>query len=451
MDEANLPGDLRPLGIVSGLLDEDTSAAVVEKQKESSGSRNAKSWVVVAEDKKSLKKYEVEVSTQDGKHKVMIPDEVLVDSTPLWDDFVIGRFLYLAPHMAKVHMVVNKIWKYGELDSKVDVYDEDATTMRFRILNLKAREKILKRGMWIIAGVPMVVTKWIPKTEEEKQEETSIPMWIHLKKVPLHMYSWQGISFMTSTVGFPDRLHPETIACTNLEVAKVFVNVDVSKTLPKEVDFTKDGKEFTVEFHYPWFPSKCNLCGKWGHTDKICVKNGKDKRRENEEADVQGGSGEKTKVDVKENNEDIQGGGEEEREKEVVEKNEEVGKKDIGGSAWSLVSPTKVGRTQSPKQAPDIQVSTSKFSVLSMDEAEEMEEGEIQLEEVGEKDETEEDILEVDDDIKVSEADHLEDTILAQQSRSKEKVMPQKGVRNAQKTKAPDVNPKGKRSSRRKY
>lgn len=152
MDEANLPGDLRPLGIVSGLLDEDTSAAVVEKQKESSGSRNAKSWVVVAEDKKSLKKYEVEVSTQDGKHKVMIPDEVLVDSTPLWDDFVNGRFLNLAPHMAKVHMVVNKIWKYGELDSKVDVYDEDATTMRFRISNLKAREKILKRGMWIIAG-----------------------------------------------------------------------------------------------------------------------------------------------------------------------------------------------------------------------------------------------------------------------------------------------------------
>lgn len=106
--------------------------------------------------------------------------------------------------MAKVHMVVNKIWRYGELESKVDVYEVNARTMRFRISNPKAREKILKRGMWNIAGVLMVVTKWAPKIEEEKQEEDSIPMWVHLRKVPLHMYSWEGISFMTSTVGFPN-------------------------------------------------------------------------------------------------------------------------------------------------------------------------------------------------------------------------------------------------------
>ena len=66
----------------------------------------------------------------------------------------------------------------------------------------------------------MVVTKWTPQTEEEKREKNVIPMWVHLRKVPLHMYSWEGLSFMTSTVGFPDRLLPETLACTNLEVAK---------------------------------------------------------------------------------------------------------------------------------------------------------------------------------------------------------------------------------------
>lgn len=212
----------------------------------------AKSWVKAAQNKKSLKKFDVAISTKDGKHKVMIPDEALVDPTPLWDDFLVGKFLDLAPHKAKVHMVVNKIWKYGELESTVDIYEVNATMMRFRISSFKARENILRRGMWNIAGVPMVVTKWSPKSEEEKHEENEIPMWVHLRKVPLHMYSWEGISFMSSAVGFPDRLHPEKIACTNLEVAKVFVNVDISKQLPKEIDFTKDGEEFTMEFHYPW-------------------------------------------------------------------------------------------------------------------------------------------------------------------------------------------------------
>lgn len=35
-----------------------------------------------------------------------------MDSTPLWDDFVVGNNLDLAPHMAKVHMV-----RYGVMES----------------------------------------------------------------------------------------------------------------------------------------------------------------------------------------------------------------------------------------------------------------------------------------------------------------------------------------------
>lgn len=231
------------------------------------------SWISIAQEKQCLKKYEVEVTSKDGKHKVVIPDEILSDSTPIWDDFVFGKFLDAAPHIAKVHMVVNKIWSYGDLNSKVEVFDVNPTTMRFKITNQKAREKVIKRGMWNIAGVPMIVKKWSPSTEEEKQEEEAIPMWVHMRKVPLHLFSWEALSFMTSTVGYPVRLHPETAACSNFDEAKIFVKVDVSKPLPKEIDFTMGGKEFTAEFYYPWLPSRCNSCNKWGHTDKVCVKN----------------------------------------------------------------------------------------------------------------------------------------------------------------------------------
>lgn len=220
------------------------------------------SWVEVAQEKKVLKKYDVEVSSKDGIHKVEIPDEVLENSTPLWEDFVVGKFLDLAFHVAKVHMVLNKIWKYGDSTTKVDVYEVNPTTMRFKVSSQKAREKIFRRGMWNIACVPMVVTKWTPRSEEEKREEEAIPMWVHLEKVPLHMYSWEGISFFTSTVGYPVKLHPETIACTNLEVAKVFVKVDVSKLLPKKITFSKDKKQFTVKYYYPWLPARCKTCDK---------------------------------------------------------------------------------------------------------------------------------------------------------------------------------------------
>lgn len=44
-------------------------------------------------------------------------------------------------------MVLNKIWKYGDLSSKVEVYEVNATTMSFKISDQKAREKILRRGI----------------------------------------------------------------------------------------------------------------------------------------------------------------------------------------------------------------------------------------------------------------------------------------------------------------
>ena len=126
---------------------------------------------------------------------------------------------------------------------------------------------------------PYDCQKWSTKMEEKKQEEEAIPMWVHLTKVPLHMFSWEALSFMTSTVGYPVHLHPETIACSNFEEAKIFVNVDVTKTLPREIEFAIDGKEFTAEFYYPWLPSRCNICEKWGHNDKVCVMKKKEKRQ----------------------------------------------------------------------------------------------------------------------------------------------------------------------------
>lgn len=417
-------------------------------------------WVSVAKDKKSLKKYDVEVTLRDGKHKVVMPDDLLTEATPLWEDFLVGKFLDIAPHIAKVHMAVNKIWKYGDPTAKVEVYDVNATTMRFKIQSQKIRDKVIKRGMWNIAGVPMIVKKWTPKTEEEKQEEEAIPMWVHLRKVPLNMFSWEALSFMTSTVGYPVHLHPETLACSNFEEAKVFVNVDVSKSLPKEIDFAINGTEFTAEFYYPWLPSRCSSCEKWGHLDKVCVM----KKKQGENSGVKGSkekSKEKQETEGKEKNKknEAQYGGSgnpKEKEDGVSDNTKEVGSSELKGdraeegNVWNQVSPDKAGRSVLPNGKLDaqVQISASKYSVLSIDE-DEKEEGEIQDEAPHEH---EEDVGNMEEEgvNDISETDMLEDEILEQKEKEKEKAEMLKGGRRVQKTKAQDANPRSKRSSRRK-
>lgn len=130
--------------------------AVVDKSDKATNSKKVvQSWVSVAQDKKCLKKYDIEVSTKDGKHTMEIPDDVLSDLTPLWKDFVVGKFLDLTPHAAKVHMVLIKILSYGDIALKVEVYKVNTTTMRFVVSNPKAREKILRR----ICGI-LLVCQW---------------------------------------------------------------------------------------------------------------------------------------------------------------------------------------------------------------------------------------------------------------------------------------------------
>lgn len=251
----------------------------LEKGKEGSiqkledlGERRSKGdWIGAVQGQKFLKKYEVEITMKDGIGSVMVPEEITKGVPPLWEDFLIGKFLEDAPHIAKVHAIVNKIWNLNDRLQKIEVFEVNTTTMKFRIPNQVDRKRILRRGMWNLAGIPVILTKWSPVIEKEKPPVQSIPMWVHVKNVPIKMFSWQGLSFLTSPIGSPSRLHPETAQCLNLDVAKVFVKVDLTKDLPKKMNFNIQGEEVLVEYNYPWLPKKCEKCDKWGHSIKACI------------------------------------------------------------------------------------------------------------------------------------------------------------------------------------
>lgn len=165
-----------------------------------------------------------------------------------------------APHIAKVHAIVNKIWAMGDKTQMIDVFEVNSTTMKFRINNPIIRNKIVRRGMWNLAGIPVVMSKWTPFIEAKQMEKKSVPLWVHLHNVPMNMFSWKGLSVVASPVGVPVKLHPETAQCLNMKVAKIFVNADLSKDLPKTMNFTFQGRSTRVDYTYPWLPTKCSNC-----------------------------------------------------------------------------------------------------------------------------------------------------------------------------------------------
>lgn len=179
------------------------------------------------------------------------------------------------PHVAKIHALVNKIWPLGDKMILIDVFVIDVMTVKFRIKDANTRSQILRRGMWYISNIPMVVSKWAPEEEEEEEEQEIklIPMWVVMKNVPKQMFSWEGLGFIASAVGHQKHLHPDTLLCKSFVEAKVFVEADMTKELPTSHHFkSKLGVDFDVQFKYPWLPNKCNLCLKWGHEENACGK-----------------------------------------------------------------------------------------------------------------------------------------------------------------------------------
>lgn len=200
---------------------------------------------------------------KEGVSSVMVPAEIFSNPSPLWEDSLIGKFLDTAPHVAKIHAIVNKIRALRDKTQMIDNFVVNATTMKFKICNPNIRSQLLRRGMWNLAGISVVLSKWTPHIEEASPKMKSVPLWVHLRNVPMDMFSWKRVSFIANAVGEPVRLHSDTAQCLDFKLAKLFVNADLTKNLPKVMNFTSsEGEDALVEFSYPWLPTRCYVCKK---------------------------------------------------------------------------------------------------------------------------------------------------------------------------------------------
>jgi len=259
---------------------------------------------------------------------------------------------------------------------KIDVIVMNNTTVRFRIKDDRMRSRVLRRGMWNLRGVPVVLSKWTPIADMEQEEVKTIPLWVIVKNVPPKYFSWKVLKAITSPLGVPQKLHPDTEACKSFEEAKVLVEVDLTNKLPKLFSFKSETCGDTiVEFVYPWLPPRCTDCNKWGHQTSDCLI-GKKKNIETKSAEkevTEEKSGEKKNV------------AEEGKKQQVLESKDTENNGNelevVKGSNNEWSTPTKVGRSPVNKKElrfGEVSLLTNTFSCLS-DKEEGEEEGEITI------------------------------------------------------------------------
>lgn len=223
-------------------------------------------------------RYSPVADLQGGIATVDLPEELLSDSKPLWSAYIIGHFMGDAPHIGKVHAIVNRIWSFPDRPAKIDAQFISPRTVLFRFDNMQLKDRVLKRTFWHIADIPIVVREWSPKTASAQPDLTAVPLWVDLRGVPDHLFSQNGLTFFGDTIGRTIKLHPNTERCVRLDVARLLVVMNLEEPLPASIKVKGSGESISVA--YPWLPPRCLGCQKWGHTDKNCSKNKHNKEKE---------------------------------------------------------------------------------------------------------------------------------------------------------------------------
>ncbi|CAF2130462.1 unnamed protein product, partial [Brassica napus] len=230
----------------------------------------AKNYAELLKSSAQLQELGTPVEHVSGDLFVLIPDENIEAAKREFKDFIYACFHGDYPSMGKIIGVVNAIW--ARQGPKIFVHNIGQGIYLLRVTNPRTREVLLSRTCWNIGGLPMFVAPWSPDYSPDETPLTSAIVLVEMRNVPYLLFNQESLSRISTAVGKPDSLAPETERKLNFEVAKLYVRVDLTAPLSnKIVSGFSNGKEVVIDVSYPWLPVKCDQCSKFGHSAAKCT------------------------------------------------------------------------------------------------------------------------------------------------------------------------------------
>ncbi|KAG5410445.1 hypothetical protein IGI04_006764 [Brassica rapa subsp. trilocularis] len=202
--------------------------------------------------------------------QVTIPDEVFIRGAEMHREFILGSFLAKMPSYQSIQSVLNFMWGKGhKLDIRTNLKER---TIMVRIPNEYIRTKVLEKKIWYVGTTMFHVSPWSAMGSINTLDLASIPLWAHLKGLPLDLRSLEGLSFAAGLIGEPKETDEFTKNLTDVNIAHVKIEANVTTPLPALIELRRtSGEIFPVEVHYPWAPPTCSFCHQIGHILKDCL------------------------------------------------------------------------------------------------------------------------------------------------------------------------------------
>ncbi|XP_058734051.1 uncharacterized protein LOC131605747 [Vicia villosa] len=179
--------------------------------------------------------------------------------------------------MNAVKNYMAKEWNFVKLP-EIFYNDEGYFILKFK--TDADREEVMMKGPYTIRNMPMVLMDWRPDFSMERDMLRTVPIWVKLPRLLLHMWGERSLCKIGSIIGTPMFTDECTTTKLRFTYARILVEVDLTQKLCEEIIINYDGKKRKQRVEYEWRPQFCERCQKVGHVCERDKKPHKSQRKE---------------------------------------------------------------------------------------------------------------------------------------------------------------------------
>ncbi|XVF46264.1 hypothetical protein PTKIN_Ptkin03bG0013800 [Pterospermum kingtungense] len=125
----------------------------------------------------------------DGESVAAPPPITFEKGEQKWKKAVVVQFIGKLPNFSLFNRTVNALWGFN---GTVEVNPIGSNLFVVQLPSPEMRDHVLESGPWHIQNKPLIVRKWSPGIKALDFDLSSIPIWLHLKQVPLKLFSRDG-------------------------------------------------------------------------------------------------------------------------------------------------------------------------------------------------------------------------------------------------------------------
>ncbi|CAJ2662985.1 unnamed protein product [Trifolium pratense] len=198
-----------------------------------------------------------------GEVEVEIDAADIASEVKFWETSLIMYVLGGDLSMTAVKQFMTKFWNFAKLP---DMFYNEEGYFILRFHSFQDKDDVLMKGPYTIRNMPMILRDWKPDFSLKRDMLRTLPIWVKLPQLPLHLWGVRSLSKIGSAIGNPIVTDECTANKFRVSYARILVEMDVTQELPTDITIKDSaGNKMKQVVEYEWKPLFCDKCQKMGH------------------------------------------------------------------------------------------------------------------------------------------------------------------------------------------